>query len=434
MAEPIKILLPTSDFPKSWINLASHLQKLGELAGPRDPQEGPSRLKALSDYMPKELLAQEQTRESEVSIPSELHEPLFRIGRPTPLQRANRLETALKTPAKIYYKREDISYSTSDKTNTSVPQAFYAVKDGFSKVISGGGAVWGSALSIGATYQHLACEYFMPKSYFELKEPHRILMETNSMKLYSSPSEDTQVGKKARGEKVDHPGNVSVALSEAVQKASREKAAFTFGSFFRMVAIHQSIVGLETKKQLESVGKYPDVIIGSIDDLLGLGAPFIVDRVSGSRPQTRFVVGESKHVPVLTNGRLDYDFADYGELTPMYRFHSLGHTFDPPLIHAGEFRYHGVSPLLSHLLENRILEVRDYSQSEAFEAGVTFAKNQGVIPSHEAQYAVKAAIDEALRARDEGKEKVILFSLSGHTMLEYTGYSEYLIDKKLGVP
>lgn len=433
MPEPTKIILHTADFPKSWLSIAPGLEKMGPLAGPKDPDGQPSRIESLGDVVPRSLMAQERSLETELPIPAELFEPYFRIGRPTSLERASRLEAFLKTPARIYYKREDISYSTSDKTNTSIPQAFYAARDGFSKVVSGGGAVWGSALSIGASYQHLKCEYFMPQSYIESKKPHRILMEVNGVKTNASPSQDTEVGKKVKAEHPDAAGNVSLAVSEAVESAGRQRSAFVFGSFFRMVAIHQSVVGLESKKQMEIVGRYPDIVIGSIDDFLGLAAPFIADRVSGVKGGTKFVAAESKYVPALTQGKLDYDFADYAGLTPMYRFHSLGHSFNPPAIHAGELRYHAVSPLLSHLVEHQIVGARDYSQSEVFEAGVTFSKCQGVIPSHEAQYAVKAAIDEAVAAKQEGKEKTILFNLSGHTMLEYDGYSEYLFDKKLNL-
>jgi len=429
MAEPRKILLPVDEFPKSWYNIVPDLTKsVKKLAEPKDSK----RIGRMEEYMAPSLLAQETSRDREIPIPDDVRRDLIWVGRPTPLQRANRLEDFLKTRAKIYYKREDITYSTTSKTNTAIPQAYYISKDGFEKIVGGGGAQWGSALSIGAVYQKLKCDFIMPQSYLELKEPHRILMEVNQVSVLGSPSGTTDVGKKVRKEKKYETGNVSLSMSEAIEKATdEEKSAFAFGNFFNFVMLHQTISGLEAKKQFELIGKYPDVVIGSVDDFGGFAFPFVADKLTGEKPDTRFIIAQSKYVPVLTEGKLDFDYADYAELTPLYRFHSLGHDFDPPMIHAGEMRYHGVPPIVSHLVEAGMIEVKTYAQTECFKTGMEFARVQGVIPSHETQYAVKAAVDEALKAKEEGKEEIIVFNSAGHTMLESTGYLELIMDKKL---
>lgn len=431
MAQPRKILLSTDEFPKNWYNIVPNLAKTGKkLAEPKDAD----RINRMKEYIVPSLIAQEKTGATEVPIPEEVRTNLIWVGRPTPLQHANRLEAYLKTPAKIYYKREDIVYSTTSKTNTAIPQAYYIANDGFEKVVGGGGAQWGSALSIAACYYGLKCDFIVPQSYLQLKTPHRILMEVNKVNVIGSPSDATEVGKKVKDEKKYETGNVSLSVSEAIEKAMGEKkAAFSFGNFFNFTLLHQTISGVETKKQFELIDKYPDVVITSVDDF-GFALPFVADKLEGKKPDVRIVVAQSKYVPALTEGKLGFDYADYAALTPQYRFHSLGHTFDPPMIHAGEMRYHGVPPILSHLVEAGIVEVKTYAQTECFKTGMEWAKVQGVIPSHETQYAVKATIDEALEAKEKNVEKVIVFNSAGHTMLESTGYLELIMDKKLKLP
>jgi tryptophan synthase beta chain len=431
MAQPRKILLPVDEFPKGWYNIVPDLAKTGKkLSEPKDSD----RVGRMKEYMAPSLLAQEKTGAGEVPIPEEVRSNLIRVGRPTPLQHANRLEAYLKTPAKIYYKREDIVYSTTSKTNTAIPQAYYIANDGFENVAGGGGAQWGSALSIAACYYKLKCDFVVPQSYLELKSPHRILMEVNKVNIIGSPSDATEVGKKVKGEKKYETGNVSLSISEAIEKAMGEKnAAFSFGNFFNFTLLHQTISGVEAKKQFELVDKYPDVVVTSIDDF-GFALPFIADKLNGKKPDMKIVVAQSDYVPVLTEGKLGFDYADYAGLTPQYRFHSLGHTFDPPMIHAGEMRYHGAPPILSHLVEAGLVEVKSYKQTECFKTGMEWARIQGVIPSHETQYAVKAAMDEALEAKEKGEEKVIVFNSAGHTMLESAGYLEIIMDKKLKLP
>jgi tryptophan synthase beta chain len=432
MVQPTKILLSTQEMVRSWLNLAPALAKVGGVPDPRDAGEG--RLEAVKTVLPKALWAQETATQRDVTIPGPMTEQLLRVGRPTPLQRAYRLERELKTPAKLFYKREDISYSTSDKSNTAIPQAFFAAQEGFAKVISGGGAVWGSALSIGATYQKLVCEFFLPHAYLQSKEPHRIQMETNGVMLRDSPSGETAAGRGLAAKRPDEAGNVGIALSEAIERAAAQKAALAFGGFFRFTHLHQSVVGLEVQKQLESVGLKPDVVVGSLDGFLGLAAPFLAEEMERGKSGKRFVVAQSMHVPVLQGGTLDYDFADAAGIGPQFWGYSLGSQASLPLIHAGEFRHHAASPTLSRVVEKQWAEVRNYGQTEAFEAAALFSKTQGIIPSHEAQYAIKAVMDEAIQAKKENAARVILFNLNGHSMLEHAGYQEFLFDKKLAVP
>lgn len=431
MAEFRKTLLPADEFPKSWYNIVPDLAKTGkELAGPKDKK----RINRMKEYIAPSLLAQEKSGAEEIPIPDDVRVKLIGVGRPTPLQHAARLEERLKTPAKIYYKREDISFSTTSKTNTAIAQAHYIAEDGLEKIVGGGGAQWGTALSIAATLQELKCDFIMPQSDVTLKDPHKVVMEVNGANVFGSPSDVTDVGKNVRKEKKYETGNLSLSMSEAIERAIGEKeSAFAFGYFFNFVMLHQTISGVEAKKQFELIGRYPDVVICPINDF-GFALPFVADRLDGKKPDLRFIVAQSKYVPVLTEGKLDFDYADYAELTPLYRFHSLGHTFDPPMIHAGEMRYHGVPPILSHLVEAGIVEVKTYAQTECFTTAWDWCRVQGVIPSHEAQYAIKATMDEALKAKEEGREELIVFNLQGHTMLESTGYLELIVDKKLKLP
>lgn len=435
MAEPHKILLPMSQLPKAWLNPGAVLAKVRkEALQPKNPP-GADRLAEMEEYWAPSLLTLERSTAPEATIPTQVMDLLIYAGRPTPLQRAYRLEAALKTPAKIYYKREDIQYGTTDKTNAAIPKAFMIAKDGFNRVVGGGGAQWGTALSIAARYQDLKLDFYMAKESLESKEPHCITMQTNGAVVHGSPSEDTLVGKQIAKESPGEVGSLSTALSEATGDASSdEKAAAAFANFFNTPILFQSISGLEAESQFRSIGRYPDIVVGSLDGFAGFALPFISDKVEGKKKDTRFVVAGSKHIPAVTEGKLDYDHPDYGGLMPLYRFHSLGCKRSLPLIHAGEMRHHGVSPFLSGLVEAGLVTAKLYSQTEVFEAATTFARSQGIIPSFEAQYAIKAVIDEALRAKSEGKEEVIAFSLCGHSMLEHKGYLEYLIQKKLEIP
>ena len=428
-----KIILPTSDLPKAWLNPTPILAKMRkEAPKPKNPEKA-DRIAEMEKYWAPSLLAIERSDSAEIPIPTAVMNLLIWAGRPTPLQRAYNLEKALNTPAKIFYKREDIQYATTGKTNIAIPQAYYAAKDGFKRLVAAGGAQWGTAASIAARYQDLKLDVYLPKESLESKEPHRIVMEVNAAKVHGSPSQDTEVGKQMAKE--DPNGSIATAFSEGVEDASKDDgAAAIFGNFFNTPIVFQSIAGLEAAAQCKIAGVYPDVVIGSIEGFLGLALPFLADVAEGKKTGTKFIVAGSKYVPSLTEGKVDYDFPDYAGLMPLYRFHTLGSKRSIPLIHAGELRYHGVSPVLSALVEAGVVIPRMYGQTELFEAGTLFCRNQGVIPSHEAQYAIKAVVDEAQQAKSEGKEKVILFNLSGHTMLEHKGYLEWIIQKKLALP
>lgn len=339
----------------------------------------------------------------------------------------------MNTPAKIFYKREDIQYGTTGKTNIAIPQAYYAAKDGFKRLVAAGGAQWGTSASIAARYQDLKLDVYMPKESLESKEPHRVVMEVNAATVHGSPSKDTEVGKQMAKE--DPNRSIATAFSEGVEDASKgDGAAAIFGDFFNTSIVLQSIAGLEAAAQCKMAGVYPDVVIGSIEGFLGLALPFIADVAEGRKSGTRFIVAGSKYVPSLTEGKVDYDYPDYAGLMPLYRFHTLGSKRTIPLIHAGELRHHGVPPVLTALVEAGVVTAKMYGQTELYEAGTIFCRSQGVIPSHEAQYAIKAVVDEALQAKSEGKERVILFNLSGHTMLEHKGYLEWIIQNKLELP
>ncbi|MEM3386228.1 MAG: TrpB-like pyridoxal phosphate-dependent enzyme [Nitrososphaerales archaeon] len=428
-----KIILPTQEMPKAWLNPTPILAKMKkEPPKPKNPEKA-DRVAEMEKYWAPSLLAIEKSDAAEIPIPTAVMNLLIWAGRPTPLQRAYRLEQALNTPAKIFYKREDIQYATTGKTNIAIPQAYYAAKDGFKRLVAGGGAQWGTAASIAARYQDLPLDVYMPRESLESKEPHRVVMNVNAATVHGSPSQDTEVGKQMAKE--DPNGSIATAFSEAVEAASKnDGAAAIFGNFYNTPIVFQSIAGLEAAAQLKMAGVYPDVVIGSIEGFLGLALPFIADVADGRKTGTKFIVAGSKYVPSLTEGKIEFDYPDYAGLMPLYRFHTLGCKRTIPLIHAGELRYHGVSPILSTLVESGLVTPKMYGQTELYESGTIFCRNQGVIPSHEAQYAIKAAIDEALQAKSEGKEKVILFNLSGHTMLEHKGYLEYIIQKKLELP
>jgi tryptophan synthase beta chain len=429
-----KIILPTSDLPKAWLNPTPILAKLlkKELPKPKNPEKF-DRIAEMENYWSPSLLAIERSDSAEFPIPNDVMNLLIWAGRPTPLQRAYNLEKALNTPAKIFYKREDIQYGTTGKTNIAIPQAYFVAKDGFKRLVAAGGAQWGTAASIAARYQDLNLDVYIPKEYLESKEPHRVVMEVNAAKVHGSPSQDTEVGKQMAKE--DPYGSIATAFSEGVEDASKDdEAAVIFGNFFNTPIVFQSIAGLEAAAQCKIAGIYPDVVIGSIEGFLGVALPFLADLAEGRKTGTRFIVAGSKYVPSLTEGKIDYDYPDYAGLMPLYRFHTLGSRRTIPLIHAGEMRHHGVSPILSALVEAGIVTPKMYGQTELYEAGTLFCRNQGVIPSHEAQYAIKAVVDEAIQAKSEGKERVILFNLSGHTMLEHKGYLEWIIQKKLQLP
>jgi len=383
---------------------------------------------------PKEIIAQENSTERWIDIPEEVRE-VYRLWRPTPLFRAVRLEKALKTPAKIYYKYEGGSPPGSHKPNTAVAQAYYNMKEGKERMTTETGAgQWGSALAFGCMLFDLRCTIYMVKVSYDQKPYRRVLMELWGAEVHASPSTKTEAGRKILAEEPENPGSLGIAISEAVEDAlNHEEANYGIGSVFNHVLLHQTVVGQETKKQLELVDDYPDVIFGCIgggSSFSGLFWPFYYDKVSGKAPKdVRFVAVEPTACPSITKGEYMYDHGDTARITPLVKMYTLGHDFIPPPIHAGGLRYHGKAPTLGILNREKLLETRAYNQVEVFDAAKLFIKTEGTIPAPEPAHAIKGVIDEALRCKETGEKKVILFLLCGHGHFDMQAYDDYLQGK-----
>jgi tryptophan synthase beta chain len=405
--------LPASELPTTWFNVAPHLPK--PLAPPLHPATrqpvGPDDLAPL---FPMALIAQEMTTEPTVEIPGEVLDVL-RLWRPTPLVRATRLEQALGTPARIYYKDESVSPAGSHKPNTAVPQAFYNKAEGVARLTTETGAgQWGSALSFATSIFGLECKVYMVRASFEQKPYRRVLMETWGGQVVPSPVDDP-----------GHPGSLGTAISDAVKDAaSRPDSHYSLGSVLNHVLLHQTVIGQEAKAQLALAGETrPDVVIGCCgggSNLGGIGLPFVPDE------DVRLVAVEPASCPTLTAGKLEYDFGDTAGFTPLLLMYTLGHDFVPPSIHAGGLRYHGDAPIISALVSAGRMEAIAYPQTATFEAAVTWARTEGTVPAPETGHAIKAVIDEALAAKKTGTEKVILFNYSGHGLLDLSAYDAYL--------
>ena len=405
--------LPPDDLPTAWFNVAPHLP--APLEPPLHPATrepiGPDDLAPL---FPMALIAQEVSTEPTVDIPGPVLDVL-RLWRPTPLVRATRLEAALGTPARIYYKDESVSPAGSHKPNTAVPQAYYNKVEGVPRLTTETGAgQWGSALSFATSLFGLECMVYMVRASFEQKPYRRMLMETWGGSVVPSPVDDP-----------GHPGSLGSAISDAVRDAvGRSDSHYALGSVLNHVLLHQTVIGLEAKQQLELAGeRLPDVVIGSCgggSNLGGISLPFVPDE------GVRLLAVEPASCPTLTEGHFDYDFGDTAGLTPLLPMYTLGHEFIPPTIHAGGLRYHGDSPIISALVRAGRMEAVAYAQSKVFEAGVQFARTQGAVPAPETTHAIRAAIDEALVAKELGEERVILFSYSGHGLLDLSAYDDYL--------
>ena len=408
--------LPPDDLPTAWFNVAPHLPAPLEPPlhpGTREPL-GPEDLAPL---FPMALIAQEVSTEPAVDIPGAVLDVL-RLWRPTPLVRATRLEGALGTPARIYYKDESVSPAGSHKPNTAVPQAFYNKAEGVARLTTETGAgQWGSALAFASSVFGLECMVYMVRASFEQKPYRRMLMETWGARVTPSPVGDDS-----------HPGSLGTAISDAVRDAAgREDSHYSLGSVLNHVLLHQTIIGLEAKQQLQLAGeRLPDVVIGSCgggSNLGGISLPFVPDE------GVRLVAVEPASCPTLTAGRFEYDFGDTAGLTPLLPMYTLGHDFVPPPIHAGGLRYHGDSPIISSLVKAGRMEAVAYPQSKVFEAGLQFARTQGAVPAPETAHAVRAAIDEALAAKEQDEARVILFNYSGHGLLDLSAYDDYLHDR-----
>jgi len=429
-----KILLDEEEVPKQWYSILPDLPK--PLPPTIDPKTKAPGGGIVPQIFPKQILAQEFGPDRWVDIPDEVRD-IYRLWRPTPLFRAVGLEKALKTPAKIYYKYEGVSPPGSHKPNTAVPQAFYNLKEGAERMATETGAgQWGSALAFGCMLFGLECTVYMVKVSYEQKPYRRMMMEAFGANVYASPSKHTKSGRQILKEDPNNPGSLGIAISEAVEDALvDEKANYGIGSVFNHVLIHQTVIGLEAKKQLEIAGDYPDVVYGCIgggSSFSGLMWPFYHDRVSGKAPKrARFVAVEPTACPSVTRGEYTYDHGDTARLTPLVPMHTLGHDYIPPPIHAGGLRYHGIAPTISRLASAKQIETVAYNQVEVFDAAKLFIRSEGIIPAPEPAHAIKAAIDEAIRCNKTGEQKTILFLLCGHGYFDMKAYDEYFAGKLL---
>jgi tryptophan synthase beta chain len=431
MAEPIQFNLKTDDLPTAWYNI------LPDIAGsgiaplpPLHPGTGePVTPDLLTPLFPMALIQQEVSTDAWIDIPGGVLD-VYRLWRPTPLYRARRLEQALQTPAHIYFKYEGTSPAGSHKPNTAVAQAFYNKEAGIKRLVTETGAgQWGSALAMACSFYGMECLVFMVKASYNQKPYRRIFMETFGAEVRSSPTSTTESGKKILEENPDSSGSLGIAISEAIDVAAQDPTTnYSLGSVLNHVLLHQTVIGQEAKKQMEMAGEEPDVVIGCVgggSNYAGLAYPFMQDRLQG-KSQTRFLAAEPAACPTLTKGKFAYDFADTGQMTPLLPMYTLGHTFVPAPVHAGGLRYHGDSPSLSLLVRGGHMEARAYTQNPIFEAAIQFAKTQGIIPGPEPAHAIRAVTDEAVEARESGREKVILFNLSGHGHFDMQAYDDYL--------
>ncbi len=423
-----RIDLPQEELPKRWYNVTADLPDLPPYVHPatREPL-GPE---AFEPLFPRECVRQEFSRERFIDIPGELRELYVRIGRPTPIYRARRLERYLRTPARIYYKREDLSPTGSHKLNTALAQAFYAAREGLEYLTTETGAgQWGSALSLATALNGIRALVFMVRVSYNQKPYRKYVMKLYGAEVVPSPSDRTQAGRRFLEEDPEHPGSLGIAISEAIEAAmSDDRAKYSLGSVLHHVLLHQTVIGEEARRQMELAGEDVDVLIGCVgggSNFAGLTFPFIREILEG-RASYRVIAAEPTASPSLTEGEYRYDFGDAAGTTPLIMMYTLGHDFVPPPIHAGGLRYHGAAPTVSLLKRKGVIEAVAYPQEEVFEAARIFAMTEGLIPAPETAHAVKAAVEEALRAKREGREDVILFNYSGHGLLDLQGYAQVL--------
>ena len=427
MNHQVKYLLDESEMPRQWYNVIPDLP--APPPPPLNPGTGePVGPEALAPLFPMALIAQEVSPDRFIDIPEAVTD-VYRLWRPTPLFRARRLEKELGTPARIYYKYEGLSPAGSHKPNTAVPQAYYNAAEGVTKLTTETGAgQWGSALAFASAVYGLACEVWMVRASYDQKPYRRLLMEAYGATVHPSPSELTSAGRAVLADHPDSTGSLGIAISEAVEVAGPDPAArYALGSVLNHVLLHQTVIGEEAIKQLAQAGDTPDVIIGCTgggSNFSGLVFPFLREKLAGKMsPVLRAV--EPAACPSFTRGVYAYDFGDTAGTTPLFKMHTLGHDFVPDPIHAGGLRYHGMSPLLSHIYELGLIEAVAKPQSECFAAGLRFARTEGILPAPEPTHAIAACIEEALRCKETGEEKVILTALCGHGLLDLPAYSDY---------
>jgi tryptophan synthase beta chain len=424
--EQTKYLLSESELPRRWYNIRADMPTAaqpvlhpgtGEPVGPDD----------LAPLFPMELILQEVAEDAEIAIPDEILD-IYSLWRPTPLFRAHRLEKAIGTRSRIFYKYEGVSPPGSHKPNTAVAQAYYNAKEGRTRLATETGAgQWGSALAFASTLFQLECKVYMVKISYEQKPFRRSLIHAWGAEIVASPSEETQVGRAVLEDHPDSPGSLGIAISEAVEDAAgREDTAYSLGSVLNHVLLHQTVIGQEATAQMEQAGAFPDVVIGCVgggSNFAGLAFPFLREKIAGR--EIDVLACEPAACPTLTRGVFAYDFGDTSKLTPLAPMHTLGHDFIPAPIHAGGLRYHGVAPLISQLVRDDLIRAEAYLQNDCFASAVEFAQNEGIIPAPEAAHAIHGALQTARAADEAGEERTILFNLSGHGHFDMAAYDKY---------
>jgi len=427
--ERTKFILDEKDMPTKWYNV------LPDLPEPLPTVYNPATLKPvtpddLKPIFPMAVIMQEFSPERYIEIPEEV-QAVYRTWRPTVLHRAHRLEKALDTPAKIFYKYEGTSQAGSHKPNTAVAQAYYNKQEGIKRITTETGAgQWGSALAMGCAFFGIECKVYMVKVSFNQKPYRRILMETWGATCVASPSKDTKAGQAILAEDPDSPGSLGIAISEAIEDAAtHDDTNYSIGSVVNHVLLHQTIIGEETRLQMEMADAYPDIIVGCVgggSNFAGQFLPWIRDKLSGKKPDMRIICVEPQACPTLTKGPYAYDFGDTAGMAPILKMYTLGHTFVPPPVHAGGLRYHGMAPIICHLYNLGLVEARAEHQKAVFEAGVQFARTEGIVTGPEPCHDLRVAIDEAIKCREAGEAKTILIAHSGHGHFDLAAYDEYL--------
>jgi len=426
------VYLNPDEVPTSWYNIQADLPE------PLPPPLDPTTLKPISPQLlkrifAKELIKQEVCRERYVKIPDEVLEAYLRLPRPTPLYRARRLEEHLKTPAHIFFKCENFSPTGSHKTNTAIAQAYYNKKQGIKRLVTETGAgQWGTALAFATTVFQLKCRIYMVRASYHQKPGRKIIAQVYGAEMFPSPSEQTNFGRKLLKENPNHPGTLGIAISEAIEDTlTNEDTRYSLGSVLNHVLMHQTIVGLEAKKQFELMDSYPDLVCGCIgggSNYAGFCFPFMMDKLNG-KTDTEFVACESKAVPHTTRGTYTYDYGDTAKMTPLIKMLTIGHEYACPPIHAGGLRYHGMAPAISYLIYKEHMRSVAYNQTEVFEAAKTLAQTEGLIIAPETAHSLKFVVEEALKCKKTGEKKVIAMNYSGHGLLDLTAYEQFLAGK-----
>ena len=423
-----RINLPQDELPTNWYNIQADLSE--PLPPPLDPTtKQPVNPSLLERIFAKELIRQEISSEEAIRIPEEVREAYAQIGRPTPLVRAVRLERFLKTPARIYYKAEYLSPTGSHKPNTAIAQAYYNRQQGTERLVTESGAgQWGSALALASSMYDLKCRVYMVRVSYDQKPGRRTMMETYGTEVLASPSKETKFGSKLLEGDSNHPGTLGIAISEALEDTvTHDNSRYCLGSVLNHVLLHQSIIGLEAKKQFELVDEQPDVFVGCIgggSNFAGFAYPFLADKLNG-RSNAEFVACEPRAVPSTTRGTYTYDFGDAAQMTPLLKMYTVGHNYLSPPIHSGGLRYHGKAPSLCYLINKGYVKSIAYHQNEVFRAARTFAQTEGMIPAPETAHCIKYVIDEAIRCKEANESKVIAFNNCGHGLLDLKAYEDF---------